>query len=150
MLLRVTGVVVRHSEVRIFAQVLKESQYLSLSSPNVYKLSFPKSFIGNPDQLYFFVFQSVKIVIFTSLTYMEGLFLHILHEVETWLYSQYSGFPQSLRMTLALLFPKYGINVLVKDTLPRVTHPNSTFLQKLESRKQKEYGSPIKTFGYDK
>ncbi len=73
---------------------------MPLSSPKsfigdpVEKPSSPNVFIVDPDQfLTFFVFRSDKIVIFTSLIYMESLFLHILHEVEIWNHPWYPGFP---------------------------------------------------------
>ena len=77
-----------------------ESQYLSspkstqLSSPNVYKLSSPNVFIGDPSnmssptwlgiQSFIFtilLFKSDKIVIFTPLIYMEGLFSFVIYSV---------------------------------------------------------------------
>ena len=62
--------------------------------------SSPKSFIGNPDQLYSFVFQSDKIVIFTPLIYMKGLFFII-----------FSYFFHSYPLT----FIKCGLSLLEKE-----------------------------------
>ena len=45
-----------------------ESQYLFLSSPNVYKLSFPKSFIGNPG--HFLIFFYLRVTELAILPYL--------------------------------------------------------------------------------
>ena len=101
------GGVIPHSSLVIpkcvFCTSPEESPHLFFCHSQMYLLGIQTLFLT------FFVFRSDRIVIFTPLIYVESLFLHILREVEIWIYPLVFWIPASAGMTIMRPFSRLRI-----------------------------------------